>query len=72
VFSSASLSSSKSFNQSLSAHPLHCIKYSSVSELFEFASIGADCDSYYDSNSNFDVDSEFDSLGVVPYGFDVT
>jgi len=51
-------------------HHLHCMKYASVSELFEFACIGVDSDLYYDSD--FYVDSEFDSLGVVPYDFDVT
>ena len=28
--------------------------------------------SYYDYDSDFDVDFKFDSLGVVPYDFDVT
>ena len=50
-------------------HPLHRMKYASVSELYEFAYIGVDCDSYSDSDFDFDVD--FDSLGVVPYDFDV-
>ena len=52
----------------------HCMKYASVSELSEFACIDVEFDSYYnsDSDSDFDVDSEFDSLGVVPYDFDVT
>jgi len=57
-------------------HPLHCMKYSSVFELSEFACIGVDSDSYSYSYSDydydFDVDFEFDSLGVVPYDFDVT
>jgi len=57
-------------------HPLHCMKYASVSELSEFACIGVDCDSYYDSDSEYDVDNvesaEFDSLSVVPIDFDVT
>jgi len=47
-------------------HPLHCMKYASMSELSEFACIGFDCDSYYDSDSEYDVDNvesaEFDSL----------
>ena len=46
-------------------HSLHALKHSYVSELSEFACIGVDCDSYFD----FDVDS--DSLGAVPYDFDV-
>jgi len=50
-------------------HPLHCMKYASVSE---FACIGIDCDSYYDYDFDFDVDFEFDSLYDVPYDFDVT
>jgi len=41
-----------------------------VSELSKFACIGVDSNSYYDFD--FDVDSEFDSLGDVPYDFDVT
>ena len=53
-------------------HLLNCMKYASVSELSEFACIGVDCDSYYGSDSNFDVDSKFDSPGVVPYDFNVT
>jgi len=55
-------------------HPLHCMKYASMSELFEFECIGVDSDSYCDCDSyfDFDVDSEFDSLGVVPIDFDVT
>jgi len=51
-------------------HPLHCIKYSFVFELFEFAFINI-----LDSDSEYDVDNvesvEFDSLGVVPIDFDV-
>ena len=51
-------------------HPLHCIKYSSVSEISEFAWIDI-----LDSNSEYDMDNvesaEFDSLGVVPIDFDV-
>ena len=53
-------------------HHLHCMKYSSVSELSQFACINVDSDSYCDSDSDFNVDSEFDSLGVVPIDFDVT
>jgi len=48
-------------------HPLHCMKYASVSELSKFACINVDCDSFYDFYFDFDVDSEFDSLGVVPF-----
>jgi len=49
-------------------HSLHALKHSFVFELSEFACIGGvDCDSY--SDSDFDVD--YDSLGVVPYDFDV-
>jgi len=51
-------------------HLLHCMKYSFVSELSGFAGIGVDSNSY--CYSDFDVDSEFDSLGVVPYDLDVT
>jgi len=43
-------------------YPLHCMKYAYVSELSEFACIGVDSSSYYDSDFDFDVDSEFDSL----------
>ena len=53
-------------------YPLHWMKYASVFELSEFACIGVDSNSYYASDSDFDVDSEFDSLGVVPYDFNVT
>ena len=56
-------------------HPLHCMKYASVSEFSEFACIGVDCDSYYDFDSEYDVanveSAEFDSLDVVPINFDV-
>ena len=42
----------------------------------EFACIVVDCDSYYDSDSEDDVDNvqsaEFDSLSVVPIDVDVT
>jgi len=48
------------------------MKYAYVSELSEFACIGIDSNSYYDYDSDFDVDFKFDSLGVVPYDFDVT
>jgi len=53
-------------------HPLHAMKYSSMSELSEFACIGVDSNSnsYYDSD--YDVDSEFASVGVVRIDFDVT
>ena len=53
-------------------HPSQFMKYAFVSELSEFACIGVHSDSYCDSNFDFDVDSAFDSLGVVPYDFDVT
>jgi len=53
---------------------LHALKHSSVSELSEFACINV-LDS--DSDADYDVDdvefecAEFDSLGAVPYDFDV-
>jgi len=50
-------------------HFLHALKHSSMSELSEFACIGVDCDSYSDSDFDFVVDS--DSVGAVPYDFDV-
>jgi len=46
------------------------MKYSFVFELSKFSYIGVDSNSY--SDSYFDVDFEFDSLGVVPYDLDVT
>jgi len=46
------------------------MKYAFVSEFSEFACIGVDSDSYYDSD--FDVDFEFDYLGIIPYDLDVT
>jgi len=51
-------------------HCLHCMKYASMSELSKFSCTGIDFDSHYDFD--FDVDSEFESLGVIPYDFDVT
>jgi len=51
---------------------LHALKYSSMSELSEFACID---DSDSDFDTEYDVDNvestEFDSLGVVPIDFDV-
>jgi len=55
-------------------HSLHALKHSFVSELSEFACIDV-LDS--DSDADYDVDdvefesAEFDSLGAVPYDFDV-
>ena len=55
-------------------HSLHALKHSSVSELSEFACIDV-LDS--DPDADYDVDdiefesAEFDSLGAVPYDFDV-
>jgi len=53
-------------------HFLHALKYSSLSNLSEFACIDV---LYSDSNTEYDVDdvesAEFDSLGVVPIDFDV-
>jgi len=51
-------------------HPLHSMKYSSVSELFEFSCIDVDCD--FGSDFDYDVDSLFDYLDVVPIDFDIT
>ena len=53
-------------------HPLHCMKYSFVFELFEFAFIDVDYDSNVDNDYAYDVDSKFDSLGGIPIDFDVT
>jgi len=50
-------------------HPLYCTKYSLVSE---FACIDVHSDSYCDSDSDFDVNYEFNSLHVVPIDFYVT
>jgi len=55
-------------------HSLHALKYSSVSELSEFAYIDV-LDSNSDYDTKYDVDNvesaEFDSLCVVPIDFDV-
>jgi len=63
-------------------HSLHALKYSSVSELSEFACIDvldsdsdSDFDTHSDSDTEYDVHNvksvEFDSLCVVPIDFDV-
>ena len=55
-------------------HSLHALKHSSMSELSKFACIdvlNSDFDADYDVDDVEFESAEFDSLGVVPYDFDI-